>query len=91
MARLDRYFSRWTEMADAADTVDKLKDLIIREQFVKICSTELALFLKERKPKDRRDVISFAEQYLEAHGGTITNSKSSKSASFSNKSPIRLN
>ncbi|XP_060574709.1 uncharacterized protein LOC132732326 [Ruditapes philippinarum] len=91
MARLDRYFSRWTEMADAADTVDKLKDLIIREQFVKVCSTELALFLKERKPKDRRDVISLAEQYLEAHGGTITNSKSSKVANFSNKSPIRLN
>lgn len=45
MARLDRYFSRWTEMADAADTIDKLKDLIIREQFVKVCSTELALFL----------------------------------------------
>jgi hypothetical protein len=47
-------------MADAADTVDKLKDLIIREQFVKVCSTELALFLKERKPNDRRDVISLA-------------------------------
>jgi hypothetical protein len=68
-----------------------LKDLIIREQFLKVCLIELCLFLKERKPKDRRDVISLAEQYLKAHGGTITNSKSSKAVIISNKSPICLN
>jgi hypothetical protein len=50
-------------MADAVYTVDKLKDLIIREQSVKVCSTELSLFHKERKPTDRRDIMSLAEQY----------------------------
>jgi hypothetical protein len=42
-------------------------------------------------PKESLNVILLAKQYLEAHGGTITNSKSSKVATISNKSSIRLN
>ena len=53
MARLVRYFSRWTEMAEVDGTFESLVDLIIREQFIQTCSPELALFLKERKSKLR--------------------------------------
>jgi len=34
MARLVRYFSRWTEMAETDGSVESLTDLIVREQFV---------------------------------------------------------
>ena len=48
MAKLVRYFSRWTEMTEVAGTYEGFMDLMIREQFIQTCSLELALFLKER-------------------------------------------
>ena len=71
MARLVRYFSRWAEMAEVDGTFESLVGLIIREQFIQTCSPELALFLKERMLKSRAEVTKYAEQYIEAHGGSI--------------------
>ena len=42
-------------------------DLLIREQFVNTCSAEMALFLRERVPKNINKMVKLAEQYLEAH------------------------
>ena len=71
MARLVCHFSRWAEMAEVDGTFESLVDLIIREQFIQTCSPELALFLKERMLKSRAEVTKYAEQYIEAHGGSI--------------------
>ena len=45
-----------------------LADLLIREQFVNTCSAEMALFLREKVPKNISEMVKLAEQYLEAHG-----------------------
>ena len=71
MARLRRFFKRWTEMAQAGNTFESLEDLLIREQFTQSCSTDMALFLKERAPESVAEMTKLAEQYLEAHGGNI--------------------
>ena len=83
MSRL-RLFKRWTEMAQAGNTFESLEDLLIREQFTQSCSTDKALFLKERAPKSVAEMTKPAEQYLEAHAGNkmctrpLTNMRSHK-------------
>ena len=44
MARLERYFTRWVEMSQSEESFESLMDLIVREQFIGVCSTDLALF-----------------------------------------------
>ena len=85
IARLNRYFNRWTEMAEINQTYDDLQDLMVREQFIQTCSTDLALFLKERKARSRDELTQLAEQYIEAHGSSITSNKTPKSNASMNK------
>ena len=90
MARLVRYFSRWAETAEVDGTFESLVDLIIREQFIQTCSPELALFLKERMLKSRAEVTKYAEQYIEAHGGSIASRRPNKLSNGAyNKQPQR--
>ena len=62
-------------MAQASNTFKSLVDLLIREQFTQSCSTDMALFLKERAPKSVAKMTKLAKQYLEAHGGNIMSTK----------------
>ena len=62
-------------MAQASNTFESLVDLLIREQFTQSCSTDMALFLKERAPKSVAKMTKLAKQYLEAHGGNIMSTK----------------
>ena len=45
--------------------------LLIREQFVNTCSAEMALFFRERVPKNISEMVKLAGQYLEAHGMSL--------------------
>ena len=71
MARLQRYFSRWVDMSGCVKEYKDLADLLIREQFENTCSAEMALFLRERVPKNISEMVKLAEQYLEAHGMSL--------------------
>ena len=66
--RIESYLIRWIEMAGADKSFNGLKDLLLREQFINASQTDLALFLKERKPGNISEMAELAEQYLEAHG-----------------------
>ena len=66
--RIESYLIRWLEMAGADKSFNGLKDLLLREQFINASQTDLALFLKERKPGNISEMAELAEQYLEAHG-----------------------
>jgi hypothetical protein len=72
VARLMRYFSRWVELSEIGSGFEELKDLLIREQFIQVCSTDLSLFLRERKPRNIEEVVTLAEWYIVAAGGGIT-------------------
>jgi len=50
LTRLDNYLQRWIELAKVEQTYEGLKALIVQEQYLSVCSKELALFLKERTP-----------------------------------------
>lgn len=68
VSRLERYLNRWTEMANTDATAKDIKDLLIREQFMNVCTPTMALFLRERSPKSLKEMTTLAEQYIEAHG-----------------------
>ena len=51
IVRLDRYLLRWLELSNAARDFDGLEDLIIKEQFIDSCPTDLAIHLRERAPE----------------------------------------
>ncbi|XP_060079956.1 uncharacterized protein LOC132559365 [Ylistrum balloti] len=74
VARLSRYLTRWTHMSEIEQSFEGLSDLLIRERFMQACSTDMVLFLKERAPKSVEELTRLAEQYMEAHGGSITES-----------------
>ena len=69
-ARLENYLQRWMELAKSPLTFDGLKDLLLREQFIASCSKSLATFLRERHPKNVREMTELAEQFIEAHGSS---------------------
>ena len=64
--RLDSYFQRWLEMAKIDKTYDSLYDLMVRDQFIHVCSKDLSLFLKERIPDSLDKMALLADQYREA-------------------------
>ena len=71
VARLQRYFNRWADMSGCVKEYKDLANLLIREQFVNTCSAEMALFLRERVPKNISEMVKLAEHYLEAHGMSL--------------------
>ena len=74
----------WTHSSNVLNILRR-----VREQLINTCSMELGLFLKERVSKTVDAAAQLAEQYMEAHGGTITQQKTSRSAQFSNCSSER--
>jgi hypothetical protein len=78
-ARLENYLHRWMELSESPQTFEGLKDLILREQFISSCSKSLATFLRERHPKNVKEMTRLAEQFIEAHGsGSFTFEKLSQ-------------
>ena len=77
-ARLKRFFDRWTQLAKTAETYNGLRDLLIREQFLEVCHPDLAVFLRERNPSTFDEMSNIAQQYVDAHGSTLTGNKFGK-------------
>ena len=68
MVSTGRHLVRWIELAGCKKN---LADLMMQEQFMNMCSPELALFLRERVPKDVGEMVAVAERYHEAHGTSM--------------------
>ena len=81
---MTRFFQRWIELSEADQSYDGLKDLFLREHFMNTCSSELALFLRERVPQSMIEVTTPAEQYVAAHGSSVLASRTHKVKTDSN-------
>jgi hypothetical protein len=66
-SRLKRYFTRWINAAEVGESFKKLCDLLLREQFLSVCSRPLNVFLKQSDLKDAESLVAAAERYREAH------------------------
>ena len=68
--RLISYFQRWSELAGAENNVDSIKDLILRDQFLYSIPMEVAMFLRERQPKNM-SVTTLRSRGLQKEPGTV--------------------
>ena len=67
LARLVHYLTRWVELAEVDQSYEGLRDLVVREQFLGMCSKEMEIFLREGAVKELAVLAKRAEHYLEAH------------------------
>ena len=58
LARLENFFDQWIKLSGIDNSYDKLKELILRDQFLHSCPRDQALFIREPTPKD---ISSFKE------------------------------
>ena len=80
VARLRRYFHRWVELSGINKTYDDLEDFMVLEQYLNTCGQNLAISLRERTPKDTKEMTKLAEQYIEARGLEYASDSNSKTA-----------
>ncbi|XP_022088287.1 uncharacterized protein LOC110977995 [Acanthaster planci] len=65
--RIKHYLIRWVEVAGVPKSFDGLVDLLLKEQIHRVCGKDLSIFLKERQPKDLKELVRIADRYVEAH------------------------
>ena len=58
-------------MAKVTKSYEGLKTLIVQEQYLSTCPKEMAMHLKEGKPKNLTELGDVAENYIEAHATDI--------------------
>ncbi|XP_077554001.1 uncharacterized protein LOC144168882 isoform X1 [Haemaphysalis longicornis] len=65
-SRLSGYFDRWIETSGVPKTFESLRDKMIAEQFLKCCSQELVVFIKERDFQTINQMAEVSDRFLEA-------------------------
>ena len=71
MTRLERLFQKWVGAAKIEKSFNGLWSLVLREEFYKRCSADLAAYLREKGKTDVVEIANTAQRYLDAHGGTL--------------------
>ena len=62
-------------MAKCDESWPNVRSLLVKEQFVNSCPSDVAIHLKEQAPKDLAAVAVLADQFLSAHGMPLTSSR----------------
>ena len=65
--RITTYFEKWTELASCETTFEGLKELLVREQFIEVCSKELGIYIREKSPSGLQALADVADKFLLAH------------------------
>ena len=60
---MSEYYDRWMEGSEAND-VESIRDVILREQFIRIVPEDLKIWLLDRKPSSVTEAAKLADQYL---------------------------
>jgi len=71
LTRLDNYIENWIELAKVTKSYEGLKNLIVQEQYLSTCPKEMAMHLREGKPKTLTEFGNEAKNYVEAHATDI--------------------
>ncbi|XP_076047435.1 uncharacterized protein LOC143028970 [Oratosquilla oratoria] len=67
-ARLKSYLDHWMEKDETPQTVEGLRDLMLRTQLEKSCPTELVAKFKTQKVKDLQQMTDLADAHFAAYG-----------------------
>ena len=73
ISRISIYFTKWRELSKVKKDYACLENMILGEQFLSMCSEDLACYLKERKSdfKSSVEMAHAAERYLDAHSRSM--------------------
>ncbi|XP_014912289.1 uncharacterized protein LOC106962397 [Poecilia latipinna] len=66
--RLKELYSKWVQ--PRGKTVEEINDIIILEQYFRMLSPELQVWIKERNPKDAAEAVSLADAFVAARRKT---------------------
>ena len=78
VSRLEHYLGRWLSMSNVKD-FQELCDLLVRDQLLVSCPSDMRTFLKEREFSVAVDMAVCADRYVHAHAhNTKTRSKISE-------------
>jgi hypothetical protein len=69
ITKLDRYLDKWVELAECDTEVDDLKELILKEQVLENLPPDLAIYVKDRRPKTSKEIGEIATTYYQARSG----------------------
>ena len=86
--KLTTQFRRWAESEKAYDDIQKLRELILMEQFIETLDSELRVWLIDQEPKGLSDAAKLADQYVAVR--RASRAKNSQPQSWS-KSPHNAN
>ena len=64
---LEFNLDQWLELSNVDKTFEGLRELLLREQFLYSCKTDMAIFVKERAPMDQKSMLDMAINYERAH------------------------
>ena len=65
--RIIKYFDRWRDLSIVENSKVGFIDFIVRDQFLHSIPKDMAMFIREREPKDIETVSELADHYLKAH------------------------
>ena len=66
ISRMSEYFDQWMELS-GANTKEKMRDVILRHQFNRACTSELNMFVGERSVSSMDEVRKLTEQFAKVH------------------------
>jgi len=84
LIRIGNYLQRWIELANAEKSFDRLKTLMIQEQYLSVCPKQMAMHLKKGKHKSIQELGEKTENYVKAHATDIVFGIDPKSSSIRN-------
>ena len=73
--RLRKYLAKWREMTGLEATYEGLQNMILRDQFFMTCNKPLQTLLKEKEKLNLKEMTQAADNYVEAHGCEMNQSK----------------
>jgi hypothetical protein len=73
MSRLDNYLTRWMTLGKIQKTYEELRDLVVREQFLRNCDKDITMYLREKNLDNSKKVSELADRYLQVHGCSLNN------------------
>ena len=68
MVRLESQLEKWLSATKIEKTYKDVVDLLVREQFLSSCDSNMAVHLREKQVEGNSDLAKLAERYMDAHG-----------------------
>ena len=79
LARLEHFFDNWIRLSRIEESFEELRELILMEKCLHSCPRELALFIRERSPSDKKQLLELAKIFTSARAAVGGSNKPQQS------------